>query len=83
VDFDAQIGVLDTTVYVGNPSGPLFLGNADVSTIARQIVDSEGPSGPNDEYLFKLAAFMKTHFPNVVDEHLFEIEKAVRKIKLK
>lgn len=53
----------------------MYLGEASVKEIASQIADSHGPSGPNSEYLFNLAQFMRSHFPHAKDEHLFDIEK--------
>jgi cation transport protein ChaC len=67
-------------VYVALPCNPLFLGPAPIDQIAKDIAISKGQCGYNVEYLAKLAAFMRIHLPNVLDEHLFTLEDSVRKI---
>ena len=67
-------------IYVGTPSNPYFLGPAPLAEIARQIHESVGPSGRNDEYLFRLAEAMKIIAPGINDRHLFELENEVRKL---
>lgn len=62
-------------VFIGDSSSPLFLGDAPTHEIAMQIASAEGPSGPNRDYVFQLAHFMKSNLPNVIDRHLFDIEK--------
>jgi cation transport regulator ChaC len=47
-----------------------------VTEMAAQIAASIGPSGSNPEYVFKLAEAMRAM--GVMDEHLFELERAVR-----
>lgn len=41
-------------VYMGLPTNPQFVGPESIESTARVIARSEGPSGPNPEYLFKL-----------------------------
>lgn len=65
-------------VYIAPIDNFAYLGQADVQRIARQIVNSSGPSGRNRDYLFELAdALRKLEFE---DDHVFEIEQAVRAI---
>ena len=45
--------------YIATPSNKNWLGPASQEAIARQIATSYGPSGPNDEYLLRLAAAMR------------------------
>lgn len=68
-------------IYIGTPTNPFFVGPAPVSDIAHQICCSVGPSGPNDEYLFRLADAMRIIAPHVIDHHLFELEHEVRKLQ--
>ncbi|XP_970018.2 glutathione-specific gamma-glutamylcyclotransferase 1 [Tribolium castaneum] len=69
-------------LYVATPKNPLWLGDAQISDIADQIVDCRGPSGYNVEYVLRLANFMKHHFPEHDDQHLFHLEEAVlRRVK--
>lgn len=67
-------------LYVADCGNSHFLGEAGIEEIAMQIADSEGPSGPNAEYLFQLAAAMRELAPDHNDTHLFELEAAVKKI---
>ena len=39
-----------------------------------------GPSGPNKEYVYNLAAAMRELAPDVEDDHLFSLEAAVRRL---
>ncbi|XP_050299457.1 glutathione-specific gamma-glutamylcyclotransferase 1 [Anthonomus grandis grandis] len=64
-------------VYVATPLNPHWLGDADLDEIADQIVTSEGQNGHNVEYLLRLANFMRAHFPDKKDEHLFSLEEKV------
>lgn len=69
------------TIYIGDEDNPNFAGNEDVDTIARTIVQAQGSSGENREYLYKLAAAMRFIAPNVHDEHLFDLERAVKELE--
>ncbi|XP_045113143.1 putative glutathione-specific gamma-glutamylcyclotransferase 2 isoform X8 [Portunus trituberculatus] len=69
-------------VFVGTSQKELFLGDAPLETLAKQISECHGPSGPNYEYLFQLAKFMRMEVPEAKDEHLFQLEKAVKNILL-
>ncbi|NVB40555.1 gamma-glutamylcyclotransferase [Pseudenhygromyxa sp. WMMC2535] len=42
-------------VYVATPANPHWLGEAALEDIARQVARSVGPSGPNAEYVLRLA----------------------------
>ncbi|XP_066939662.1 putative glutathione-specific gamma-glutamylcyclotransferase 2 [Macrobrachium rosenbergii] len=64
-------------VFLGTDKPGLMLGDASVAAIAEQIAKSHGPSGPNSEYLLKLAQFMRKEIPQASDDHLFELEAAV------
>lgn len=57
------------------------MGDGDIDEIAHQITNREGPSGHNVEYLVRLAEFMRRHFPDKHDGHLFSLEERVRKEK--
>ena len=43
-----------------------------------QVVESRGDAGHNVEYVLKLAEWIREKLPDVKDDHLFDIEKAVR-----
>lgn len=67
-------------VYMGSISRDMFLGEATLDVMARQIAERRGPSGTNAEYILKLANFMREEVPQAEDEHLFQLEEAVKKI---
>jgi len=64
-------------VYLAGPSNPEFLGPAPLEQIASQVLASRGPSGPNSEYVLRLAdalAGLGAH-----DDHVFALADLVRK----
>lgn len=58
-------------VYLAGADNAAYLGPASEAEIARQIANSEGPSGRNDEYVLKLAAALDAM--GVDDPHVFAI----------
>ncbi|NLO79241.1 MAG: gamma-glutamylcyclotransferase [Xanthomonadaceae bacterium] len=60
-------------VYIATEDNPAFLGPAPEEEIARQIARSEGPSGPNRDYLLKLARALRELDEH--DSHVFAIER--------
>ena len=68
------------SVYVATSDNPEFLGQAAPEKIARQISSACGPSGPNDEYVTKLAKALRKIGAD--DPHVFEVEKWVRSLKV-
>ncbi|XP_075227218.1 putative glutathione-specific gamma-glutamylcyclotransferase 2 [Lycorma delicatula] len=68
----------DLCIYLGTADNQYYAGESDIDSIARIIVDSHGPSGSNKEYLYNLASAMRDLAPNENDNHLFELEAAVR-----
>lgn len=69
--------VREAHVYIGSPDNPNYLGPADSVQIARQIQESRGPSGPNDEYVLRLAEALRDIGAD--DPHVFEIERLLRR----
>lgn len=64
-------------VYVAGRSNEAFLGEAPATAIAEQIENSAGPSGSNTEYLLNLAAALREF--GLHDEHVFELERLIRR----
>lgn len=62
-------------VYIANPDNAAYLGPAPEVVIAKQIAESRGPSGPNSEYLLKLAQALRQL--NEQDEHVFKLEQVL------
>jgi glutathione-specific gamma-glutamylcyclotransferase len=59
-------------VYIATEGNFAYLGEAPLHEIARQIVQSEGPSGHNFEYLKQLAVALRQLGAD--DPHVFELE---------
>lgn len=67
-------------LYIATEENSLWMGESPLTTIAKEIVNSEGPSGHNVEYLIRLANFMREELRgvNVEDDHLFQLEQLVK-----
>lgn len=63
-------------VYVAGPNNPEYLGPAPIEAIVDQIANARGPSGPNDEYLFRLEASLRALGAD--DAHVFELAARLR-----
>ncbi|XP_014364286.1 putative glutathione-specific gamma-glutamylcyclotransferase 2 [Papilio machaon] len=66
-------------LYIALPENRHWLGAAPLPDIAKQILECHGSSGSNAEYLLKLADFMRDEIPEALDEHLFSLERLVKK----
>ncbi|XP_013195757.2 putative glutathione-specific gamma-glutamylcyclotransferase 2 [Amyelois transitella] len=66
-------------LYIAVPENRHWLGAAPLPDIAKQIIECRGSSGSNVEYLLRLADFMRDEIPEALDEHLFSLERLVRK----
>lgn len=62
-------------IYTATEHNPFYLGPQSTSSLVEQIANASGMSGPNAEYVFKLAEFMRREVPDIYDEHLFTLEK--------
>ena len=67
------------TLYLGSTSHRQYAGPDSLETMAATILESHGPSGPNIEYLYNLAASMRELVPEETDPHLDELEAEVKK----
>lgn len=74
---DEGQGSILALVYIATSDNPIYLGPASPRHIAAQIAICSGSTGHNMEYLVRLAEFMRLHWPEVDDRHLFAIEAAV------
>lgn len=66
----------DGLVYRATPENPNYLGPADAAAIAAQVQRSVGPSGPNIDYVLRLAEALREIGAD--DPHVFEIERLLR-----
>jgi cation transport protein ChaC len=65
-------------VYIATEDNEAFLGTASERDIARHILHSAGPSGPNDEYLLRLARALRALAED--DPHVFAIERHLQEL---
>lgn len=73
---DAGDPFAEALLYVGTADNPNFAGDAPLEDIAGIIRAAHGPSGPNTEYLFRLADALRKMGAH--DEHVFALERLVR-----
>lgn len=66
-------------VYIAAEDNAAFLGRAPHEEIAAQIARSVGPSGPNSEYLLRLAAALREL--GAVDPHVFSLERRLLELE--
>ncbi|KAF8798386.1 ChaC-like protein [Phlegmacium glaucopus] len=66
--------------YVGRNDNPSFIGSEPLDKLAHRIWQSVGPSGPNKDYLFKLAESIRKLTPQSYDSHLHALEAMVRRL---
>jgi cation transport regulator ChaC len=62
--------------YVATQRNPNYLGPAPVEALASQVARAHGPSGPNAEYVLRLAQALEEM--GVDDAHVFELAAHVR-----
>lgn len=72
---------IEVTVYIAEENNEWYAGEASVQQIASRIAACRGTSGPNPEYVYKLAAEMRRIAPGEDDQHLFELESALQNIE--
>ncbi|XP_018575624.1 putative glutathione-specific gamma-glutamylcyclotransferase 2 [Anoplophora glabripennis] len=74
---DNHLNPFEITIYVATENNCNYGGHAEIDDIAKRVVNSIGPSGPNIDYVCNLANSMRSLFPDVEDDHLFSLEKKV------
>lgn len=70
-------------LYLATDDNESFAGPLPIDQLADQVLNAHGPSGPNVEYVYRLADVMRSLFPGERDEHLFELERALRALQCK
>ena len=63
-------------LYLAGAHNPNYLGEAPLAAIAAQVRDAAGPSGPNLEYVLRLAAALREM--GAEDPHVFALEALLR-----
>lgn len=67
---------LEALVYVATPANPNYLGPAPLAAMVTTMARASGPSGPNHEYVTRLADAVRAM--GARDEHLFTLEQHLR-----
>ena len=75
---EPRVVVEEALMYVAMPGNPHYLGPASEWEIARQALHAVGPSGPNREYIHRLAESLRRF--DVVDPHVFAIDEYLRRL---
>lgn len=79
---DGSVIARECVTYVGTADGENWAGERPLREIAENIAAAHGPSGPNDEYLFRLCdAFRRDIGADRAEPELFELERLVRSIQ--
>jgi len=68
--------VESAVMYVASRDNPHFAGPASPGEVAERVVQAEGPSGDNVDYVLELARALREI--GAEDPHVFEIEREVR-----
>jgi len=74
---DDDMKPFDVLVFVATENSRHWLGEAPEEDVAKQVVNSSGPSGHNVEYVLKLSGWLRRTFPEAEDKHLFALERHV------
>lgn len=65
-------------LYIATEESSHWAGESSLQDLAEHICDSQGASGHNVEYVLRLAQFIRTEIPEIVDHHLFELEMLIK-----
>lgn len=68
----------EALVYRATPDNPSWLGPASPEAIARQVLRAVGPSGPNPEYVLRLAEALAGL--GLLDDHTAAVAAALRRL---
>ena len=69
----------DVIAYIGKVTDKQYAGPAPLHEMAKTILLSVGPSGPNKEYLYNLAQALRDM--GITDDHVFGLEEAVKQLE--
>ncbi|WP_395400446.1 gamma-glutamylcyclotransferase [Pseudoduganella sp. UC29_106] len=72
-------GAEEGLVYIATADNAAYLGDAPIEEIARHIAAASGPSGPNTEYLVRLAQSLREMGHH--DEHVHAIEDHLARLQ--
>jgi cation transport protein ChaC len=73
---------IKTLVYIGTPDNDQFLGPQDPQALAEHIFKSEGPSGPNRDYLLSLETALDGLSAESGDGHVKDLARRLRAFEI-
>lgn len=79
VELETASGTLASLVYVARETNPEYLGPAPLGEIAKTIATARGPSGPNLEYVVRLARALRD--AGEEDAHVFAVEAEALRLR--
>ncbi len=74
---DGSVLAEETLVYVATAENPNWLGDAPLEEIAAEVRVRRGPSGPNDDYVLRLAESLREMGAD--DDHVFALAALVER----
>ncbi|KAF7437395.1 hypothetical protein PC9H_004234 [Pleurotus ostreatus] len=75
-----KVAIHNAFCYVGRNDNPSFIGSEPLDLLSTTIWKSVGPSGPNKEYLYRLADAVRGLSNDSYDSHLYALEKRVKEL---
>ncbi|KAI8691151.1 Gamma-glutamylcyclotransferase [Fusarium sp. Ph1] len=72
---------INSLVYIGTPENDQFVGPQDPQELAEHIARSQGPSGPNIDYLLNLEEALSELAPDSGDVHIHDLARRVRELQ--
>jgi cation transport regulator ChaC len=72
---------MKTLVYIGTPDNDQFVGPQDPQKLAQHILESQGPSGLNKDYLYGLDTALGELSPDSGDHHVRDLAQRVRALE--
>jgi cation transport regulator ChaC len=79
--FTVKDKCIKAEVFIGTTSNPQFTVQTDLNALAKHILHSQGPSGPNREYLYLLNEALSTLDEQSGDVYIEELAKRVRHLE--
>lgn len=72
---------IDIILYVAEQNNDSFAGESEIKAIVDQIWNATGKSGRNRDYVYNLANSMRMLYPEIEDNHLYELESKLKEME--
>ena len=70
-------------VYISTRESRFFTGEQPVEELSHIIAHASGLTGPNSEYLFRIAEWQREFLPLVEDDHLYQLTQMTKETMMK